>query len=165
MRRLALMVALVAVWSAAARAQQPPREELERRVEERFHERVRRTLQLTPEAFEQVQAILEETREARRELAAEERRLRFETDEFLRSGGDSATARQLLARMEALRERELQLWSQEQGRLAGVLTPEQRLRFVKLREQFAEWVRDMRLRMELERRGGGPRRRPPRPPE
>ncbi|MBI4538110.1 MAG: Spy/CpxP family protein refolding chaperone [Gemmatimonadetes bacterium] len=163
MRALVWLMALGigAAGPLGAQRPAPPRDELERRVEQRFAERLREALDLTPEEFEQLRAVLEETRRVRRQLAAEERRVRFETEEFLRGGGDAQKADELLGRLETLRERELQLWRDEQQRLAAVLSPEKRLRFVKLREQFAERVRQ--IRMEMGGRMRDPRGKAPRP--
>jgi Spy/CpxP family protein refolding chaperone len=67
---------------------------------------------------------------------------------MLEGGDDAAEARELLDRMQELREEETRLSEREQTQLLEFLTPGQVLRFQALREEMGQRIRRLR--------GGGP---------
>lgn len=148
-----------AVW--AQDRQPPPRaDQLRRQLEERFLERIRTDLQLTPDQDTKVRGILQAYGGRRRALEGEERRLRTGLGRELRPGvaaqPDSVSA--IVDGITANRVAYAQLIQAEMRELGGVLSPVQRGQLFLLREQLflrAQELRDTRMR-------GGPPGPPPR---
>jgi len=135
-----------------ARGRGPGRMQLERQVQERFAQVVRRQLGLEDP---QVRAIGEVTRsfqEERMALLRRERQLRIRIGP--RSGGPPGAAappplpddeaRTVLEEMAALREAEAELYRREQQHLLEVLSPAQLVRYYVLRDTMAERIRQLR---------------------
>ena len=125
---------------------QPSRVEMEERIRERFGELVRRELGLTAGQLEDVQGLEESFQEQRRALVRRETRLR----QRLRPRAGSATteeeARRLLTEMAAVRAEEARLFRAEMDALLRSLSPEQVLRFYRLRDDLMQRVRRLRQR-------------------
>lgn len=128
---------------AQQRPRRPDRAELERRIRERFGELVRRELGLRVEQLEEVERVARSFEQQRRELARRDRELRRR----LRSGDaqrDPHEARTLLQEIARVRQDEGRLFSDEMEALLRTLSPEQALRFYRLREELMERVRRLR---------------------
>jgi Spy/CpxP family protein refolding chaperone len=124
------------------------RPELERRVRARFGEMVRQRLDLTDEQAQRLGETVQGFQEDRRRLFREEQALRRRVEALVLEGGDdtaeTAEARELLDRMQGLREEEARLSASEQERLLEVLTPLQVLRFQALRDEMGRRIRSLR---------------------
>lgn len=125
----------------------PPRQELERQIEQRFHQRVRQELGLTEAQARDLADVVDEFQAQRRELIRREGVLR----QRLRSTGtllSDRAARAALEEMALVQEEEAALLRREQSRLLEVLDAPRVLRFYTLRAELAERIRRLR--------GGGP---------
>lgn len=146
----------IAFWLPAAAAAQEParpprgearRAELEARLHTRFLERAAQELALDAGDRERLGAVLRETAEDRRDLAREALEVRRSLAEAMRDSTTSdATFRELLARLDRLRERELELWRRERSRLAEFLSPRQQAAFMGVRARFNERLMEIRAR-------------------
>ena len=134
------------------------REQLMMRVRERFAEMIRRELELNDEQARALGGVVREFDEERRAIAREEQAVRRRVEAVLIEEGPAGDeARELLLRMSELRAEEARLFAQEQEALLGVLSPEQVLRFLALRERMAERIRALQGRGPAGRgRGPGP---------
>lgn len=153
--RVLLLLALAAAGGAPLSAQRMPgrmrqdRAELERRVRARFGEMVRERLGLTDGQSRQLGETVQSFQEDRMRLFREEQAARKRVDALMLEGGDDTEeARDLLTRMQELREEEARLTATEQEKLLEFLTPVQVLRFQALREEMGQRIRRLR--------GGGP---------
>ena len=140
----------------AQRPGRPDRAELEQRIRERFGELVRRELGLGAEQLEELERVVRSFEQQRRELARREgalrRRLRGDA-----TRGDPDGARALLQEIAGVRQDEARLFSDELEALLRTLSPEQALRFYRLREELMERVRRLRpSAMGPAARGRGP---------
>ena len=130
---LTVLLALVALAPAGARAQGQPRgqvnrPELERRVRARFAETLRAELGIDQETLERVQRVESSSQQARQELIAREIELRRRMAPGAASGRSEEEARQLLRELVAVRAEEARLFQVELVGLLEVLTPPQALR-------------------------------------
>lgn len=152
---LALLVPGVA--AAQNQGQQPDRRmQLEQQVRRQFLTQVASRLGLTDEQREQVRAVLADGAESRRELAVESRDLRIDLMQAVRDEDTPMSEfQELLARLEAVREREQAIQREEEEALARTLDPRQRAIFLMLRMQFNDRVRRMQMGPPAGR-GGGP---------
>lgn len=169
--------ALVVAWAGfvtlpgRAEAQRPPgagnpnRAELERRVQARFGQMMKERLGLSDAEADRLSRTVESFAPRRREIVLEEQAVRRSVEALvLRPGAVSdAEARDLLARMEGLRERELRLYQEEQEALLEVLSPAQLVRFHGMRAQLGDRIRQLRGGQGPAGagQGGPPWRRPP----
>lgn len=150
-------LALLLAVPVGASAQQPRmgagRARLQAQVIDRFVELSARDLGLDDGGRQRLAEVVRETMQRRQDLARQSAELRRQLAASLRASdtGDAEFAR-LLDRLDALRERELALWKQENAELARFLTPRQRAEFLALRARFNEHI------MQL-RQGSGPPRR------
>ena len=153
-----LALSLGGVTPAAAQRMGPPqeRQQLERRVRQRFAEMIRTRLGLTDEEAQLLEQTIQGFQASRMALAREEQALRARTDALLKDPQASdEEAADVLDRLEELRLREADLIQSEQAQLLEFLSPLQVVRFHSMREQFAQRVQQLR--------GGppmGPGRRP-----
>jgi hypothetical protein len=161
----ALMAASAGVVSGLAaqeagvrgRGQAQSRQIMEARIRQAFAERLRVELGLTEEQFQGVQASLEEFQEERRELAQRERATRLRIQAVLEAGErEDSEADGLLRDMVSLREAELDLFKREMDALADHMTPEQRLRFIVLRDRLNQRIQGARGRGPGPGTGPGP---------
>lgn len=124
---------------------QGDRERLEQRVRARMARMFQERLQLTDEQGRRLGEVMEELREERRALRAEEVVLRRQVDGWLEGrDGTEEAARDLLDRMVELREAEAALFREEQERLSGILSPRQLLTFHALRGRMSARIRELR---------------------
>ncbi len=123
------------------------RQNMEARIRQAFAERMRVELGLSQEQFEGVQASLEGFQEERRELAQRERATRLRMQAVLEAGErEDSEAEGLLRDMIELREAELDLFKREIEALGAHMTPEQRLRFIVLRDRLNQRIQGARGR-------------------
>jgi septal ring factor EnvC (AmiA/AmiB activator) len=137
--------------------QQPDRRmQLEQQVRGQFLRQVAARLGLTDDQRERVRTVLAEGAESRRDLALESRGLRMDLMQAVRNEDTPMSEfQELLARLEAVRERERAIQREEEEALAGILDARQRAVFLMLRMQFNDRVRRMQMGPPPTR-GGGP---------
>jgi len=167
MRRLILGCVLVALSAVPALAQQPTgpesrREELRRRLEERFALRVQEELNLSTDQMSRLRATSREFAGRRRELEALQRDLRRALADQMRPGVAAAqdSVAKLTDGLVDLRIDYARTLKDEMTQLGKFLDPVQRAKLLVFRERLIERVQ--RLRQERQE-GGGPfrgRRRP-----
>lgn len=125
----------------------PPREQMERRVQQRFQERVAAELGLDEGQRDRLVEVATEFQEERRELVRRDLALR----RSLAATGTLLSddqARAALAEMVEVQEAEVTLLRREQTRLLEFLSPGQVVRFFTLRGELADQIRRLQ--------GGGP---------
>jgi hypothetical protein len=165
MRRLLLgCAALAALYTMPALAQEPGgpaprREELRRRLEERFALRVQEELGLSTDQMSRLRSTSREFAGRRRELEGRQRELRRALTDQMRPGvaADKDSVAKLADGLVDLRVDYAQTLKDEMTQLRGYLDPVQRAKLLIFRERLLERVQ--RLRQE----GGGGfrgRRRP-----
>ncbi len=175
MRRTCASLLIAVALPAALSAQEPPRlppagepagarrAELEARLYERFLERATQELGLAAATRERLGDVIKETAESRRELAREGLEVRRSLVAALRDpASPDTTFRQLLGRLDELRERELRIWRRERSRLAEFLSPRQQAEFMGLRARFNDRLLEFRNRRRPPRGAVWPRNGPPR---
>lgn len=162
-RALFVATALVAPATVAtAQAPSPPpsaeRDSLERRVRVRMSQILKTQLGLSDDQMRKLQAANGRFEVRRRELFQQERNVRSELREAMRTGDttDNATISSLLDRMIAVQRQRVDLMESEQRELATFLTPIQRARYFGMEEQIRRRVMEMR---DGDRQGQ-PQRRP-----
>lgn len=155
MRILLLALPLLFLTPVMADAQQPSsdarrshmaarRDSLEAEVLQKFMERLNRELKLDGEQRVQVERVLREGSTRRHELLRASADLRGRMFRALRSGGTGdAEFAKLLADSDALRQREHELWDQDQQALARILIPRQRVQFLLSWSHFQENMREI----------------------
>jgi hypothetical protein len=167
MRRLILScAALVALSAVPALAQQPTgpesrREELRRRLEERFALRVQEELNLSTDQMSRLRSTSREFAGRRRELEAQQRDLRRALADQMRPGiaADKDSVARLTDGLVDLRVEYARTLKDEMAQLSKFLDPVQRAKLLVVRERLIERVRTLREQQE----GGGlfrGRRRP-----
>lgn len=156
---LAAGVLLAAPAAAQDSVTEPARAaELRRAIEERFTARVKEDLGLTDPQAEKLSRVAREYFRKRRELEAEERRLRAGLAAELRPGvaGNRETVGRLTQQFLDLKVRYAQSYQEEARDLGAFLDPIQRAQYFILRERLLERVREVQ-----EQRGAPLRRRQP----
>ena len=155
---LSVLVALALVPSGAdaqadpERRPQGDRAQLEARVRSQMARVMRERLGLTEEQSAELTELTSDFENRRRELFGLEQATRRRVEALLLEGGDDQDeARQLIARMGELREREASLFREGQDALLDVLTPVQVLQLQELRQDLGRRIRAL---------GGGPDGRP-----
>ena len=151
-----------AVAQDGSRGRQPGRQEMVRRIQERFQNRLAEELELDREERAFLTEVFAEFGEARAELLPQRRALAAEVSEFMSGDRDDDHAMGLIERLRDLRQQEASLLIEEENRLLEVLRPSQVLQLQSLRDQFGNQIR--RLGSPGSRDGRGPRGRPPFPP-
>jgi hypothetical protein len=168
MRRLILScAALAALFTVPALAQEPAgpgprREELRRRLEERFAARVQEELELSSEQMSQLRSTSREFAGRRRELEAAQRILRRGLADQMRPGvaADKDSVAKLTDGLVDLRVDYARTLKDEMSQLGKFLDPVQRAKLLVFRERLIERVQKLRRERQ---EGGGPlrsRRRP-----
>lgn len=160
-RLAALVLGTLALSGAplALQAQEePPRQELERRVRQAFANRVRTALQLSDQETRSLVRLVREFEVERRALAGRTRILNDRVTQFLRDGGGAEEANELLEERVGLQRAEADLFEAEQRALLEILSPAQVVRFDRLRQELNQRLRNARRRTE---RPGNPGTSPP----
>jgi hypothetical protein len=158
MRRLILgCAALAALYGTPVRAQEsigpaPRREELRRRLEERFALRVQEELGLSTEQMSRLRATSREFAGRRRELEVQQRELRRALTQQMRPGvaADRDSVARLADGLVDLRVDYAKTLKDEMAQLRGYLDPVQRAKLLLFRERLMERVQRLR-----EQGGGG----------
>ena len=164
-----LLTALLIGGARGLVAQRPggggQRAEMGRRIQARFDNLVRETLDLTDDQVQQLQDVVEDFRGRRVDFSQRERSTRVRVGRFgARGGGGELTeeeASEILAEMLELSGDEATLFREEQEAFLQILSAPQVVRFIVMRQQLGDRIRALRGG-----RGGGPQggRRPgPRP--
>jgi hypothetical protein len=155
---VALLLPALAPDAASAQVRpRPPaeRQEMERRVQQRFQARVAQELGLDAEQVGELGAVATSFQAERRALVQREMRLR----QRLTSTGpllSDEAARSVLEEMAAVQEREAELLRREQARLLEFLSPSQTVRFYTLRGELADQIRRLQGAGPRGGPGGGP---------
>ena len=144
-----------AVAQDGSRGRQPGRQEMVRRIQERFQNRLAEELELDREGRAFLTEVFAEFGEARAELLPQRRALAAEVSEFMSGDRDDDHAMGLIERLRDLRQQEASLLIEEENRLLEVLRPSQVLQLQSLRDQFGNQIR--RLGSPGGRDGRGPR--------
>jgi periplasmic protein CpxP/Spy len=153
------------------RADDPRRQELEKRFQQRVENMVRQRLQLTDDQAVKLREVATRAEGARRVLRRDEMQARQAMREELLAGDNANEARvvELLEQMPKLERRRLDLLEQEQRELSRFLTPVQRARYFALQDELRRGMQELqRRRMGADSSAGGSpgaktpyRRRPP----
>jgi hypothetical protein len=132
--------------------QPPPRAQLEQRARQAYGRVLRDRVGLTPEQVRQLGAVNQRLAAPRQQLMREERAARQQLVQQVRldSAADQGKVSALLAQLDTIQHRRLDLMEQEDRALAEFMSPLQRAKYRALQEL-------VRRRMEPARRGG-PRR-------
>ncbi len=117
------------------------REEMLQVIQQRFQNRLARSLQLDEGQREELADIFGSFSEARAELQPRRRELRREIRQLLTGDRSEERAMELIQELRGIRQREADLLLEEEDRLLEILTPSQVLRFQTLRDQFGEQIR------------------------
>jgi len=158
-----LMLAMGLAWTPMAlpaQQSEPPRsgeisrQDMLQRVIRQYERRMVRELGLDAQQLEQVQAIMGEFRPLRYGFMQERRDLRARVRDEGRAGLDPSEAQRILDRSQALREREVELQTEEERRLLEILDAGQVLGLQLLREDLVEQIR--RIDTRTRSRGGRP---------
>ena len=134
------------------RTDREEREQLERDIQTRFDEMIRRELGLTDDQVERLRDILRRFQEERATIRDSDLRLRRRGEELGLAVADRSEeeanrgAEELLEAMFALRKKELELLVKERDELLKVLTPLQTVHFLRMREDFGRRIRELRIR-------------------
>lgn len=124
--------------------QQRQRQQMEARVEQGLARLVTEELGLTPDQMASVQTIMQAFREDRREINRSKASLRYRLqDPALAELADEA-AEEILAEMIRVQEGELDLYRREQTQLLTVLSPNQLVRFYRIRERWGQRIQELR---------------------
>jgi hypothetical protein len=126
------------------------RQQLERRVEQGFARLVQAQLDLPPEQLSSLQEVMQSFREDRQTVNQAQAALRYRLDDPGLPDLTDDAAKELLAEMIRVQEAEVDLYRREQAQLLTVLSPNQLVRFYRLREEWGRRIQEMR-------QPGGPR--------
>lgn len=153
------------------RADDPRRQELEKRFQQRVENMVRQRLQLTDEQAGKLREVASRAEASRRTLRRDEMQARQAMREELLAGDNANEGRvsELLELMPRLERRRLDLLEQEQRELSRFLSPLQRARYFALQDELRRGMQELqRRRMGMDSTPGAPstgnapyRRRPP----
>lgn len=156
MKRILLVLCLVVSGATAAHAQGPGREgrprearreALRAEIVQRFVTNASTRMGLDRELRDKLQQHLRDRGRQRHELALRSAQLRQRMMESVRDSATSdADLRQLLAETAALRDREGELFREEQESLSRFLTPRQQVEFVFMWLRFNDQIREMAVR-------------------
>ena len=142
---LALILALVPS-ALVGQARGVDRQQLESRIRQAFQNQIRQQLELSPGETSELTEVVQWSEGQRRQIAERTRQLNDGVVNFLRDGGTEADARAILGERRALQREESELFAEEQDRLLGVLSPNQVVRFYRLRDQFNRRLQQVRAR-------------------
>jgi hypothetical protein len=159
MKRLWLVLSLVLAPGLAgqesAAPQRPDTAEAERlraQIEDRFSQRVQEELRLTPDQAAKLRGSQERFGARRRALLRAQMERRRALEDQMQPGvaANADSVRRLMDGNQAGRAELLKVEQDEDREMAGYLTPVQRARYQRMREQFMRRVAEMRE----QRRGG-----------
>jgi hypothetical protein len=155
---VALCVAATSAWAQERAPARPRVEELRRRFQERLASRVQEELALSDAQMTRLRATVHEYGGRRRQMEAEQRRLRQGLVAQLRPGvaADRDSVARMLEGLTNLRVRYAETYRAEQREMAEYLDPVQRARLTGLRDRLLQRVEEFRERRET---GGAPSRR------
>lgn len=159
MRIFAFLIAglLVPAGVLAQERQDERRAALEAQVYQRFLDRASQQLGLDGAQRGRLDQVLQATAIQRRGLARKGGELRMELVRALRDPATTeAEFNRLLVELDSLRDREFEVWREEQRALAGVLNPRQRAAFIGLRGRFNERLLELRQRRRQDGQRGQP---------
>jgi hypothetical protein len=145
---------------AQVRAQGGQRQQLERRLQQGFGRLVQTELGLNAEQIAPLQAIMQSFRGDRQAVYQAQAVLRYRLRDPSLAEVSDESAREVLGEMIRVQEAELDLYRREQAELLTVLTPNQLVRFYKIRDDWGKRIQDLRR----PRGPGGPGGRPAGPP-
>src|SRR5437667_4679231 len=119
---------------------------LRREIEKRFSERVQQDLKLTPDQATKLRATQERFGTRRRSLMQQQMERRHALDDQMQPGiaANSDSVRKLMDGMRAGRAEMVKIEQDEDQEMSGYLTPVQRARYQRMREQFIQRVGEMR---------------------
>ncbi len=136
------------------------RAEMERRIQARFDNLVREELQLGDDQMRRLQEAVGDFNSRRLEFAQRERGTRARVGRLGGPGGGreltEEEASQILAEMLELSDQEATLFREEQEALLQILSPQEAVRYIMMRQRLGDQIRGVRGRG-----GGGPRSGPP----
>lgn len=132
------------------------RQQLERRVEQGFAGLVQAQLDLSPEQLSSLQGVMQSFREDRQTVNQAQAALRYRLDDPGLPDLTDDAAKELLAEMIRVQEAEVDLYRREQAQLLTVLSPNQLVRFYRLREEWGRRIQEMRQPGGRGPGGGGP---------
>ena len=134
------------------------RAEMERRIQARFDNLVREELELNDDQVQQLQEVVENFRQRRVEFSQRERSTRSRVMGLGVGGGrrelSEREASEILQEMLELSGDEATLFREEQEAFLQILSPQQVVRFMVMRQQLGDRIRSLRG-------GAGPGRGPP----
>ena len=135
------------------------RAEMELRIQARFDNLVREELQLGDDQMRRLQEAVGDFNSRRREFAQRERGTRARVGRLGGPGGGreltDEEASQILAEMLELSDQEATLFREEQEALLQILSPQEAVRYIMMRQRLGDQIRGVRGRG-----GGGPGRGP-----
>ena len=171
-----LMMALLTGGAEGLVAQRPGnqqpgggrRAEMERRIQARFDNLVREELELDDDQVQQLQEVVERFRQRRVEFSQRERSTRSRVVGLGVGGGrrelSEREASGILQEMLELSGDEATLFREEQEAFLQILSPQQVVRFIVMRQQLGDRIRNLRGGVAPGRRPqGGGRPGPQRP--
>ena len=129
---------------AQVRAQGGQRQQLERRLQQGFGRLVQTELGLTAEQLAPLQAIMQSFRGDRQAVNQAQVAVRYRLRDPNLAEASDETAREILEEMIRVQEAELDLYRREQAELLTVLTPNQLVRFYKIRDDWGQRIQDLR---------------------
>ena len=135
--------------------QQRQRQQMERRADQGLARLVQNQLGLTQEQMPPLQEVMQSFREDRRAIGQAQAALRYRLRNPALGELSDDGAREILAEMVRVQEAELDLYRREQERLLTVLSPNQLVRFYRVREEWGQRIQEMR--QPGNGRGQGPR--------
>ena len=124
------------------------RAEMERRIQARFDNLVREELELDDDQVQQLQEVVESFRQRRVEFSQRERSTRSRVMGLGVGGGErelsEREASEILQEMLELSGDEATLFREEQEAFLQILSPQQVVRFVVMRQQLGDRIRNLR---------------------
>lgn len=129
------------VAQVRGRGAQLPRQEMVRRIQQRFQERLTRELQLDEEQREVLAEVFAAFGEARAELLPRRREFAREVRQLMTGDLSEDRAMELLLELREIRQQEAALRIEEEDRLLEALTPSQVLHLQTVRDQFGDQIR------------------------
>ena len=166
MKRLWLILSLALAPGLAAQdpaaPQQPDTAEAERlraQIEERFSQHVQQELRLTPDQAMRLRASQERFGTERRALMRQQLQRRRGLEDQMQPGvaANADSVKRLMDGIQSGRAAMLKIEQDEDREMAGYLTPVQRARYQRMREQLMRRVNEMREQRRAERMGPGVR--------
>jgi Spy/CpxP family protein refolding chaperone len=149
--------------AAQRRGNQQPgggqRAEMERRIQARFDNLVREELELDDDQVQQLQEVVESFRQRRVEFSQRERSTRGRVVGLGVGGGtrelSEREASEILQEMLKLSSDEATLFREEQKAFLQILSPQQVVRFMVMRQQLGDRIRNLRGGVGRGPQGGG----------